>query len=196
MPDFDTCIKRAVHNATRQVHPDFPQHLAAIQFDAGSTGQAVPDSRALGELTVVVFTYKFIVRSNIPLFLYPIVKKHVLCSNLYQALLRTHWRYIGEEDSPDLMYLFLGVMRLHSESRAATWLSEVLGPLIKAVVSGYTHYLWCVLLLLVIPMYLYLTSHSKADELQILNRQKKDEGRVEQLQKGLALLYLCIAPNC
>ncbi|KAK7042283.1 hypothetical protein R3P38DRAFT_311973 [Favolaschia claudopus] len=178
MPDFDTYIKRAVHNATRQVHPDFPQHLAAIQFSARATGDEVLNPRALGELTVTVFTYRFIVGSNIPLFLYPVVKTHVLCAKMYHALLRTHWTSIHEDDSPDLMYLFLGIMRLHSESRAATWLSEVLGPLIEAVVSGYTHYL------------------CKADELQILRREKKDEDRVGQLQKGLALLYLCIVSDC
>ncbi|KAK7042265.1 hypothetical protein R3P38DRAFT_3260299 [Favolaschia claudopus] len=172
MPDFDTYIKRAVHNATRQVNPDFPQHLAAIQFSSRATGEEVLDSRALGELTVAVFTYRFVVGSNIPLFLYPVVKTHVLCAKMYHALFRTHWIFLHEDDSPDLMYLFLGVMRLHSEieSRAATWLSEVWGPLIEAVVSGYTHYL------------------CKADELQILRREKKDEDRIGELQKVAGLL--------
>ncbi|KAK7042279.1 hypothetical protein R3P38DRAFT_3448046 [Favolaschia claudopus] len=170
MPGFDTHIKRAVHNAIRQVHPDFPQHLAAIQSSSRAMGEEVLDSRALVELTVEVFTYRFVVGSNIPLFLCPVVKTHVLCAKLYQALLRTHWTFIHDDDSPDLLYLFLGVMRLHSESRAATWLSEVLGPLIKAVVSGYNQY------------------HCNADQFQILRRRKKDEDRVEELQKVVGLL--------
>ncbi|KAK7019930.1 hypothetical protein R3P38DRAFT_3198370 [Favolaschia claudopus] len=156
MPGFDTYIKRAVHNATCQVKPDFPQHLAAIQLSARATGEEVLDSRALGELTVEVFTYRFVVGSNIPLFLYPVVKTHVLCAKLYQALLRTHWTFIHEDDSPDLLYLFLGVMRLHSESRTATWLSEVFGPLIKAVVSGYNQYHCNAMTLFIVENYLVL----------------------------------------
>ncbi|KAK7042287.1 hypothetical protein R3P38DRAFT_3348325 [Favolaschia claudopus] len=137
-------LRFALQAAASKSRPNFGEHLKMLNFRAlveNASAQRLIQYRTRGELALKLFLCDYLASLDAGFSYHAAVNLTVPHFKTLQYILLTHWPTVHEKDSPDLLFLFLGIFDIHGQSAVATWMSDVFAPIVDAVVAGVNKHL-------------------------------------------------------
>ncbi|KAK7001052.1 hypothetical protein R3P38DRAFT_1815613 [Favolaschia claudopus] len=144
MYNSDLQFLRFALQAASKSRPNFAHHLGMLNFRTlvkNASAQQLFQYRTRGVLALKLFICEYLATLVAGFSYHTAVKSNALHSKPQQYILLTHWPDIHEDQSPDLLYLFMGIFDIHAQSVAATWTFGVFAPIVDAVIAGVNKHL-------------------------------------------------------